>query len=78
VGKYLNIDDLRCTRPKILRMRAVRMETIDGWPMLVIYFRGDKRGLPLTRELANEFAKALGPIPYAVEEFFKSQERQRH
>jgi hypothetical protein len=60
-------------------MRAVRQETIDGWPVLVIYFRGDERGLLLTRELANKFAEIFGrPIPYAMEEFFKNQERQRH
>ena len=78
MDKYLNIDDLRHTGPKNLQMRAVRQETIDGWPVLVIYFRGDERGLLLTRELANKLAVALGPIPYAMEEFFKNQERQRH
>jgi len=75
--KYLTVEDFRANKVAMpFQVRTVREETIDGWPSLVVYFVGEKHGLVLDKQLADQFLAVLGPNPQ-VEEFFKA-ERTRH
>lgn len=74
--KYLTPADIPETGV-VLTVRAMQRELIDGRPRLVVYFDGEERGLPLTRELADEITKVLGPSSM-VEEFFGSNDGALH
>lgn len=67
---YLTPKDL--TGPVIGTISAIRKEIVDGRPRLVVYFEEQKKGLLLTRELANDITNILGPSK-TVDEFFASE-----
>ena len=73
-SKYLTPDDFPTgrKRARTMTIRSVEREVIDDRPRLVLYFEGEERGLPLTRELADELTQVLGVSPM-VEEFFRTE-----
>lgn len=70
-GKYLTPDDVP-EEGSIKTVRAIEREVVDGRPRLVVYFDGEDCGLLLTRELAEDLTRILGPCPW-VDEFFASE-----
>ncbi len=70
-GRYLNADNIGLGIKR--QIKGVKKEIVDGRPQLVLYFFGDKRGLPLTRAMAEQLLRELGPHPM-VEEFLRSGE----
>jgi hypothetical protein len=75
MGKYLTIQDI--TSEMICTIRGVQRETVDGWPRLVLYFEEEEKGLPLTREMAEDLVRILGPHP-TITAFFSEQSRTVH
>ena len=75
MGKYLTADEIASTL-KVRTIRAIEHEFIDGRPRLVMYFDGEEKGLPLTRQLAEDLSEAFGRNR-RVDEFF-AKEGQLH
>ena len=68
--KYLTPKDFEGGRE--IEIRAIEREIINGRPWLVLYFWGEERGLPLTKQLADDITASLGPNP-TVEAFFRGE-----
>ena len=66
--KYLTVEDVPNARTGTIE--AIKQENVEGVPRLVIYLKEERKGLLLTRELAEDLTKALGPHPL-VTKFFK-------
>ncbi len=74
--KYMTPKDIR-RKGMRAKIRSVEKEIIDGRPRLVLYFERQKKGLVLTRRLADEITRAIGPNRM-VQEFFASPEGAEH
>jgi hypothetical protein len=63
--------------PRLVQIKDVRREEIDGRPQLVLDVLDEQAGLEFTvlldRETARELTRMFGPHPL-VEEFFKGGE----
>lgn len=68
--KYLTAKEFYGGR--VVTICGIRREEIDGRPWLVLYFHEFDRGLPLTRQLADDITAQFGPHPM-VEEFFRGE-----
>lgn len=68
--KYLTPKDFEGGRQ--IEIRDIKREIINGRPWLVLYFHGEERGLPLTKQLADDITASLGPHPM-VEAFFRGE-----
>lgn len=68
--KYLTTKDFIGGRQ--VTIRKIEREIIAGRPWLVLYFHELDRGLPLTRQLADDISAQFGKHPM-VEEFFAGE-----
>lgn len=77
---YLTHTDLKGhsnLKPKVVTIKRVEKEIVDGRPRIVLYFEGEPKGLVLTRQSYDDVRGFLGPHPL-IDDFFASPEGQEH
>jgi len=72
-----SLHDLADGDSTVATIEDIRLEIVDGWPRMVMYFENIDGGLPMTLQSYDDLVSVLGPGPPWIHDFFEA-ERRKH